>query len=155
MAIDTLLSAAHLRREIGEELFMALVSSDNTAAVKKFVEGLIKSALPTTMTLGGRTYEILSFLEGDEKKVNGYTMVERAKKMNAHQDKKERKHLLANQGDIPAALRGKVVFVFTDDRHPGSPESVCCVYWDDDRWVEDWFWLDDDGNGYGRVLRRK
>lgn len=40
MAIDTLRSAAHLQRELGDELFLALISSDNTAAVKQFLLGL-------------------------------------------------------------------------------------------------------------------
>jgi hypothetical protein len=40
MAIDTLRSAAHLQRELGDELFSTLISSDNTAAVKQFLLGL-------------------------------------------------------------------------------------------------------------------
>ena len=42
MAIDTLLSAAHLRRELGEDLFAVLVSSDNTAVVRKLAEERMK-----------------------------------------------------------------------------------------------------------------
>lgn len=149
MAIDTLLSAAHLRRELGEDLFAALVSSDNTAAVRKLAEELIVAGLPTEMTIGGRAYDILSFLRGDEKSVPGNTMVERAKEMKANQGKEEREHLLKHQGDIPAALRGEIVFVFTDDRHPGNPEDVYYVYWGGDRWVTDWDWLD--GGWFGRL----
>lgn len=40
MAIDTLRSVAHLQRELGDELFSALISSDNTATVKQFLLGL-------------------------------------------------------------------------------------------------------------------
>lgn len=40
MAIDTLRSTAHLQRELGDELFLALISSDNTAAVKDFLLSL-------------------------------------------------------------------------------------------------------------------
>ncbi|MBI2037376.1 MAG: hypothetical protein HYT15_00365 [Candidatus Magasanikbacteria bacterium] len=156
MAIDFLLSAAHLKRELGEELFEALVSSNNTAAVRKFAEELVKLGPPTEMTLGDRAYDILGILKGDEKSVIGHTMVSRAKEQNAHNGKEEREHVLKYQDQIPAALRGKVVLVFTDDRHPDDPEGVYCVGWDGKRWVKDWRWLDfDDWRGRYRVLRRK
>ncbi len=153
--MDTLHSAAHLQREIGDELFAALINSDNTAAVREFAATLIKSILPTTMTLGGVTYDILSFLRGDEKSVVGQNMVERAKEMQAHLGKEDREHVLAHQDEIPIALRGKVVFVFTDDRHPAYPERVYYVYWDGGRWVEDWSWLGREWIDVHRVLRRK
>lgn len=156
MAIDTLLSAAHLRRELGEELFEALVSSDNTAEVRGLaVKLLAKKGLPIEMTLDGVAYDILGFLRGDEKSVIGHTMVDRAKEMNAHNGKEERERLLKHQDEIPAILRGKVVFVFTDERHPDSPEGVCYVYWGGDRWVKYWGWLDDRWYDFYRVLRRK
>lgn len=154
MPIDTLLSAAHLRRALGEELFAVLASSDNTAKVKKFAEELAEAGLPTTMTVGGVAYDILSFLRG-EKSVKGNVMVARAKEMNAHQGKAEREHLLAHQGDIPVALQGKVVFVFTDDTLPDDPGNVYYVFWGGGRWVGCWDWLDDVWDGDCRVLRRK
>ncbi|MBI5729092.1 MAG: hypothetical protein HY983_02540 [Candidatus Magasanikbacteria bacterium] len=153
--MDTLRSTAHLQRELGDELFATLISSDNTAAVKQFAEELLKSGLPTAMTIGGRAYDILGFLQEDEQSVKGDVMVGRAKELKAHQGKEEREHLLKHQGDIPAALRGKVAFVFTDDRRPGDPELVYCVCWGVDRWVECWGWLGLDWCGNYRVLRRK
>jgi hypothetical protein len=155
MAIDMLLSAARLRRELGEELFTALVSSNNTAAVRELAEKLVKAALPTEMTVGGRSYDILGILEGEEKSVLGHTMVGRAKEKRAHNGRKERGHLLKHQTEIPAALRGKVVFVFTDDRHPADLEYVYCVCWDGGRWVESWGWLGIHWGDHVRVLRRK
>jgi hypothetical protein len=53
--MDTLRSASHLQRELGDDLFNALVSSDNTEAVRQFANGLVKDALPTSMTIAGRT----------------------------------------------------------------------------------------------------
>jgi len=153
--MDTLKSAAHLRRELGEDLFSALVSSDNTAAVREFAKTLMKNALPTTMTLGGRTYEILGFLRGDETSVGGSVMVGRAGELNANLGKDDCEHVLAHQSEIPAALRGKVAFVFPDWRHPGDLERVACVCWYDDRWIQYWAWLDDDWHDDGRVLCRK
>ena len=40
-------------------------------------------------------------------------------------------------------------------RHPDNPENVYYVYWNDDRWVTNWNWLDNDWNGNYRVLRRQ
>lgn len=71
MAMDTLLSTAHLRREIGEDRFNALISSDNTGKVKAFCDQLIQDAILKTMTVGGRNYDILGFLKGSEKSVDG------------------------------------------------------------------------------------
>ena len=149
------MAVAHLQREIGDELFAALVSSDHTETVRKFATTLVKSVLPIEMTIGGRTYEILSFLRGDEKFVVGHIMVERAKEMNAHLGKDDYDHLLKHQEEIPVALRGKVYFVFTDYRRPGCSGRVCDVCWAGGRWVQDRYWLGLDWNDRGRVLRRK
>lgn len=111
--------------------------------------------LPTEMTIDGRTYEILSFLKGDEKSVPGDTMVERAKEMNAHLGKEDCEHLLAHQDEIPAALRGKVAFVFPDMRYPVGRECVAYVRWRGDRWYQYWGWLDVGWDDGARVLRRK
>lgn len=50
MEMDTLRSAAHLAREIGDELFAALVSSDNTTKVKEFAQSLVKPVEPALPT---------------------------------------------------------------------------------------------------------
>lgn len=107
------------------------------------------------MTVGGRTYDILGFLRGDERSVVGSTMVSRAKEMSAHLGKEDREHILAHQAEIPVGLRGKVAFVFTDDRHPVGSEGVYYVCWNGDRWVEGWGWLAFGWDGRDRVLRRK
>ena len=116
-----------------------------------------EDVLPTTMTVGGRVYDILSFLRGNEKFVNGHIMVERAEEMGANLGKDDGEHLLKNQGDIPVELRGKVIFTFTDWRRPGDSGYVADVYWDGGsrRWVRDWYWLDYDWHRQDRVLRRK
>lgn len=113
------------------------------------------SADNEVITVGGRTYDMLSFLRGDEKSVVGHTMVDRAKEMSAHQGKEDFDHLLKHQSDIPVALRGKVVFVFTDYCHPDCSGSAYYVYWDGDRWVQYWYWLGYDWYDDCRVLRRK
>ena len=112
--------------------------------------------LPTTMTVGGRTYDILSFVQGDGF-VGGYQMIAKVREMSANLGQEEGEHFLKNQGDIPVELRGEVTFVFTDWRHAAHSESVSCVYWSvgDRRWVRDWGWLDQNWYDYARVLRRK
>ena len=153
--MDTLRSVSHLQRELGDDLFNALVSSDNTEAVRQFVGGLVKDTLPTEMTVSGRTYEILGFLQGDEKSVVGHTMVTRAKEMQAHLGKDDGQHLLDHQEEIPEILRGKVVFVFTDWRNPALSGHVAYVIWRGGRWVRLWVWLAYGRLGNARVLRRK
>ena len=120
-------------------------------ALQKIAEG----TLPVEMTVGGSTYEILDFLRGDEKSVDGSTMVARAKEMDANSSQDDGQHLLEHQEEIPEALRGKVAFVFTDWRNPDGPGGVASVYWVGDRWVRHWCWLVDDFGGLARVLRRK
>ena len=111
--------------------------------------------LPVEMTIGDRTYEILGFLRGDEKSVSGSVMVERAKEMQANLGQDDGQYLLDHQKEIPEALRGKVVFVFPDWRHPVDPVRVACVSWNGIRWVQDWHWLGHDFHDDARVLRRK
>ena len=147
---------AHLREQLGEEMFQTLISSDNTGKVKDFCDGLIKNVMPTEMTIDDHIYDILHFLKGGEKSIVGHIMVNRAKKMNANLGEDDGQYLLEHQQDIPVALRGKVIFVFPDWRRPGNPEHACYVYWNVGRWVQDWGWLDDgDWNGHDRLLRRK
>lgn len=148
----TFASVIALWNELSNEEQLALVNSDNRPAIKKFL------AYPTEMTVGGITYDILGFLQEDEDSVTGDTMVARAKKKNAHIGKEDRENILAHQGDIPVSLRGKVIFVFTDDRSPDYPELVYCVHWDDGGgcWFGRWRRFSDiSWHSYGRVLRRK
>ncbi|MDP3900612.1 MAG: hypothetical protein Q8Q23_06065 [bacterium] len=125
-------------------------------ALQQIVEGRFENDhLPTEMTIAGRTYEILGFLWGDEKLVVGSTMVARAQEMNAHLGKDDGQYLLVHQDEIPAALRGKVIFVFTDWRLPGDSGCVCGVQWLDDLYIEGWNWLAGGWGGGCRLLRRK
>ncbi|MBI5071616.1 hypothetical protein HZB93_01850 [Candidatus Falkowbacteria bacterium] len=115
-----------------------------------------KPEIPTEMTVGGRVYEILSFLrEEDNGFVRGDVMVSRAKELGANLGKEDCEFLLTHQDEIPPALRGKVVFVFPDLRRPGDREHVAYLHWDDGGWYRHWYWLSDDWDGYDRLLRRK
>jgi len=155
--MSDLRAMAHLQEQLGNERFQALISSGNTGKVKAFCDELIKAAIPTVMTIDGVTYDILGFLKGDEKSVHGTVMVGRAKEMNANLGRDDGQRLLDHQDEIPVALRGKVVFVFTDWRNPDNSEDVCCVFWSGDSrcWVRFWVWLGFDRDGSCRLLRRK
>lgn len=146
----------HLVEQLGEERFAALIDSGNTGKVKNFCSQLLKdAAIPTAMTIGGRTYDILAFLREGEEMLIGDLMVDRAKEMGANLGKDDGQYILDHQDEIPAALRGEVVFVFTSWRRPVGSESVCYVFWLGDCWVLSWGSLGRGWLGRDRVLRRK
>ncbi len=147
---------AHLLEQLGDERFAILINPYNMGKVREFCDHLLKDALPTEMTVGGQTYEILDFLKGDEESVAGHIMVDRAKEMNANLGKDDGKHILKHQYEIPLPLREKVAFVFPDWRHPASPEHASYVYWNGVKWAQRWGWLSvSNWDGRDRVLRRK
>jgi len=150
--MDTLRSASHLQRELGDDLFNALVSSDNTEAVRRFASGLV---LPTEMTVGGRTYDILNFLWGDEPSCSGDTMVERAIDLQAHLGKDDARNLREHEEEIPKVLQGKVTFVFTDYKDPDILGDVACFRWNGRHWLLVWTPLELNFPKDYRVLRRK
>jgi len=123
-------------------------------ALQTIAADQFSNQLPATMTIAGRTYEILGFLQGGEDHVKGDIMVSRAKEMQAHLGEDNAQHLLDHQSEIPVALRD-MAFVFTNWHLPDIPASVFCVCWRDGRWVRHWSWLDSDWHARYRVLRRK
>lgn len=153
--MDTLLSAAHLRRELGEDLFNTLVDPENTKRVREFGKKLLRSGLPTGMTLGGVPFDILGLFQGDEESVKRDLIVARAKEVSAHNGEKEFDYLIKHQNDIPVAFRGKITFVFTDAPSQGEPGYVLSLHWGTDLWVARWLWLDRGWFDDYRVLRRK
>lgn len=147
---------AHLGEQLGEEQFAALIDSGNTGKVKEFCAQLLKDATATTMTVGGRIYEILGFLkEEDRGPVRGKIMVKRAEGKDANLGQDDGQYLLDHQEDIHVALRGKIVFVFPGWRHPADPDGVAYVDWLGYGWTRGWLWLGVDFHDDGRVLRRK
>lgn len=110
---------------------------------------VLESDILREMIIGGVTYDILSFLQGNETSVDTEALIARCKEMGGERD---RKIVLVTQDKIPTALRGKVGFVFvTEDGR------VSCVYWLDGRWVYDEIpsSLRYDWSGFHRVLRRR
>jgi len=114
-----------------------------------------ETILPTELVIGGRMYEILSFLKGDEERVSGNTMIERAKEMHANLGQEDGEYFMKHQDGIPAELRDKIAFIFADWRHPSYPDEVSFLCWYDGRWIQSWRMLFDDWSAYSRLPRRK
>jgi hypothetical protein len=131
-----------------------LTMGGTLARILSVVRGEAEVRFPE-ITVGGRVYEILSFLTGDEKSVNGNTMVSRAKEMNANLGQEDGEHFLRYKADILTVLRGKIAFVFSDWRFPDGSRGVACLFGGSSGWYQDWRWLSSDWDGYYRVLRRK
>ena len=146
---------AHLQELLGEERFQALINPNNTSIVRTFCDDLVKSSLPTEMTVGGRTYEILDFLKAGEERVNGNTMIERAEEMDADLGKEDGWHVMEHQNEIPESLRREVIFVFPGWLYPVKPDNVYYLHWNG-KWVMNWCWINDKiWGGNQRLLRRK
>ena len=112
------------------------------------------SELPTKMTLGGVTFDLLSFMEqGDGDSINGNIMRERGVKLKANMSEEDGKFIYEHRDEIPVELRGKVYFVFPDWRYPYGYATY--LPWSGDQWVQRWGWLDDDyWNANDRLVRR-
>jgi hypothetical protein len=134
------------------------LASVKESAFKPFCEALAKpqSVVPPesiTITLSGRTYELLSFFKGNEK--SGDVMVAHAEKMNANLGEEDAEWFLKHQAEIPVALRQGVIIVFTGWREPGGPGRVARVDWNGGRWVQSWCWLGWNWDSKSRLPRRK
>ncbi len=143
---------AHLQEQLGEERFQALLDPANTGKVKQFCDEL---PLPTEITLGHYTYELLSVLRDDEDMVNGDTVVERAAEMSANTGIDDARKLFRNQSSIPKRLRGRVMIAFPDWHNPFNCREVYCYRWVGGRWKDEAHSLDDDWYPSTLVLRRK
>lgn len=114
-----------------------------------------ETVVSNEMTVGGTTYEILSFLKEGEKSVKGDVMVSRTEEMGANLGESDLERIFEYQDDIQVELHGEVIFVFTDCRHRVSSESVACANWDGDSLQREWRGLSLDWSRIYRVLRRK
>jgi hypothetical protein len=154
---DTLLAAAYLRMKLGEELFNVVLNPDNTKKVKEFAETLVK--LPTAMTVGGVTYEIIRLVKKGEDTIGGEVMVDRIREAKAMIDEDDYRNIKEHQDGIPVELRGFIVFIFTGlkrDRRLDDRE-VSCFRWNRYHWIRQWRRVFPDTN-FGeniRALRRK
>lgn len=146
---------AHLEEQIGVELFEILTNPENTGKVRVFCTQIVLAGLPTEMTIGGRTYEILDILRGVEENVGEDLMIRRAKEMGANLGENDGAHLLKHQDEIPAVFRRMINFIFPKWRRPGNSAAITGLNWiGNNLWAKGWRAL---GYFYAhdRLLRRK
>lgn len=105
-------------------------------------------------TIGGRTYELVSFLKKGESSVRGAAMLARAKKLGASLGEEDGAFILKRQNKIPQELRGKFYLVFAAWRDLSYPKYVACLHCRAARWYRSWDWLGRDWFGDGRLVRR-
>lgn len=146
---------AHLQEQLTPEQFAALISSNNTKEVRDFCIQLL--TIPAEMTVGGRTYEIVPFLQSS---LSGDGMVARAKEMQADLGEEECQHILSFQKDIPRKVKGRVVFYFPGWGKPGEPRYIAAIDGNDDQfgWLHSWYHLGSNMKEIHhslRLLRRK
>lgn len=162
------LAVLELLRQLGDKRSALLVDPSNTKKVKEFCDILAQDALPTTLTIDGRTYDIISFHKGDEESVDSRTMIKRAKKMKANLDYDDGRHWLEHQDEIPEVFRDKVKFIFTNWHGQYGREYISYILWDtehltdrwSDRYVKRWIRLSTPPEGHNwnrkfRLLRRR
>lgn len=119
--------------------------------------------LPTVLTLGGVSYDILRIRTAEDGCIRGDTLMERALGFGAMLGEEDGQRLLAHQGEIPAALRGKVRFIFPMWICPEYPRQRAEIRWSftdwdamhKKSWRHDWVWLDAAFCGTESVLRRR
>lgn len=118
-----------------DNLSNVLASSSNTRVVGQFVQGLGEKALPTEMTVGGRIYDLVSLKTGEK------SIVDNTREKNANPKKDDGDYILKHQQDIPVALRGNVIFVFSNWCSAESWKNSDYCFWQVERWVRCWAWL--------------
>jgi len=153
--MDSLLSAAHCKKELGAVLFDWVVSSNNTDEVRQFAErGLIKSIISDGLQVGDRLYKVPVLSFSDEGSVSGHTMAERAAKKLISAGEEDGSYLLQHHGDIPAFLRGRAVFVFPNWHRSSRPDLIAVIHGSTNRWTMSWFWVRNRWNSMILTLSR-
>ncbi len=84
-----------------------------------------------TMTLSGRTYELLPYLEEHEQSISRFTLEKRGKKLNANLGSDVGERLLIYQSEIPKKLR-KYFFVFP--AWLSKSKEITYIAWNGDHW---------------------
>lgn len=175
-AVSNLRKLAHLEEQLGERAFDALISSGNTACVRAFArllsstdphaarairDRMTMKVVPTRMTVGDRTYEILSPLSGTDLLLNfwnpvveGERFLERSRAMGAALGEDEAQYLLDKQGEIPVGLQGMIIlFPSWTYRCVGSMK-VGCIFDVQGQWRGGGQWLTRGRDLSHLVLRR-
>ena len=98
--------------------------------------------------------DIVGFLEGNESRVNGEVMKQRAKKLNANLGQHHAEYLLEHQDLIPKEWRGKFYLTFpgTVWRGRGGDRFVPYLFWLGGEWCLGFDWLGLGWVSYARLV---
>ena len=112
--------------------------------------------LEDTPLLGEPELELAEFLKPGESRIKGDVMFERAVALGNRAGQQHAERLLSQQDSIPKEWRDfYLVFPGTKWQRSDGDLVVPYLYWHDDRWRLDWYWLDDDFNDDDRLVRCK
>lgn len=142
---------AHFVQSLGDRRFHTLVKEEHRAEVVRFCDEMIMRAAQMSSVIGGRRYELVSFLNPHETVVSGHTMFRRARERGAHLGRSHAEYLLRYQEEIPVEWRGYFI-IFTDWLSPDRL-YVNCLVWDREQWVHRWSLVNEDGTDADRILR--
>ncbi|MDD4900692.1 MAG: hypothetical protein PHS62_01100 [Patescibacteria group bacterium] len=146
-------SVAHLQEQLGQERFLALIDPVNTGKVREFCDELIRTTLPTEMTVGDRTYEIINFTK-EEPSMFGAVLINQESQRSGRLQGEDMEHILKRQQDIPASLRC-VILIFPISNGYGL--EMRGLYWSKSgtKWFQVSFNALGEFDGRYRLLRRK
>lgn len=113
----------------------------------------MNATIPTTFTVGGRTYKLVSFHKEGKSSITCDTMVERAPELDANLGREDGEVILKHQDKIPQEFQGKLL-VFTAWRSPSNPRYFAFLFWFGVRWYQYWRRLDDGWCDRDRLLVR-
>ena len=144
---------------LGEKRLAALMDPKNIGKIRRFCDKRLM--LPTEITLGGRTYEIVPLLDVQEDEIDQRTMLKRARG-NSNLTEDDFEHVEEFMDEIPKVLRGEVVFIVIPTQIKPSKKiiGVQIMEWNYGDENENGFWgtvgkIWTDWNDKACVLRKK
>lgn len=144
---------ATLRRQIAE-LIMTSVKSVTCADLIPQGWTVVEDVDPSDFQV--EDLEFISCLNEGEDCIDGKTMRVRAVTLKANLGLFDGKRILDQQDKVPVEIRGKYIFLpGTLLRDSVGDLHVAYLYWDDERWCLNFYWLDRGWNAYDRLARRK
>lgn len=131
---------AHLEEQIGPRRFdKILLNPEFTGRIRRCLDDILEGPLSDLITVGGRTYAVLCFLNDDEVACSGDEMSSRLKQGRLTIGKSSAQHFLGNNSEIPSVFQDRVVFVIPNwESKKSSERFVACFEWADKAWSLTW-----------------
>lgn len=97
---------------------------------------------PTSFTVGDRMYDLVDFMEMDEKPIISDTMLERARELEAEFGEEDARFILEHQNEIPTEILRMIKMVFVKWRDPAREQYIAYLCWDGhSEWFQRWRYL--------------